>query len=293
MFSTFKATRSSLVHSKHVHRASRVSWWQVPTLLSLDAPAVALMWQLLLARATPTPLPWQAPVLLFASVWLVYVIDRCLDARKLTLHSAVTPRHCFYVRHARGFWWLAAGVFALCVAVSVTLEPRLLAIGTSIALLSGLYLAFVHWGNIPHLFPKEVQIAFVFSLGVHVALLPWGSLWGGHQLLSGVLFALLCFLNCALIAFWERDADVQQKQRSLARSHPKLRPLLHILALGLIGMSGISLWLLPEMLPVWACLALSGGLLLLLEQRHHQLPAPVLRVLADVVLLTPCLFLFW
>lgn len=290
MFSTFKAIRSpTLSHAKHVRQGSRVAWWQVPTLLSLDAPVVALVWQLLVARATPSSFSWQAPVLLFASVWLVYVIDRCLDARKLTLRSAVTPRHRFYVRHARGFWCLAAGVLIFCVGVSVTLEPRLLAIGISIALVSGLYLALVHRGNIPQYFPKEVQIAVVFSLGVHVALSPWGV----HQLLSGMLFALLCFLNCAFIAFWERDADTQQDQRSLARSHPRLRPLLHGLALLLAAMSGLSLWLLPEMLSVWACLALSSGLLWWLEQRHQQLPTPVLRVLADAVLLTPCLFLFW
>jgi len=264
-------------------------WWQLPTLLSLDAPVVALVWQMLLARATPTPLPWQAPVLLFASVWLVYVLDRCLDARKLTLHRAATPRHRFYVRHRRWFGWLAGGVFVVCVAVSVTLEPRLLLIGISVALLTGLYLAFVHFSDAKQFIPKELQIALVFSLGVHVAL----SAWHLPYLLSGLLFALLCFLNCAFIAFWERTADTQQAQRSLARSHPTLRPLLHVLALVLIGTSSISGLILPDMLAIGACLAVSGALLLLLEQRHHVLPTSLLRVLADAVLLTPCLFLFW
>ena len=268
-------------------------WWQLPTLLSLDAPLVALVWQMLLARATPAALPWQAPVLLFASVWLVYVIDRCLDARKLSLRTAITPRHRFYVRHARWFSRLAMAVFVGCVVVSVTLEPRLLLIGSAVALLTGLYLTLVHIGKVvgkvAKRIPKELQIALVFSLGVHVALSPWGM----TQLLSGSLFALLCFLNCAFIAFWERAADTQQGQHSLARSHPTLRPLLHVLALVLIGVSGISGLILPDMLAMGACLALSGALLLLLEQRRYHLPTRLLRVLADAVLLTPCLFLFW
>lgn len=264
-------------------------WWQLPTLLSLDAPLVALTWQILLARATPAALPWQAPVLLFASVWLVYVLDRCLDARQLTLRRAATPRHRFYVRYARWFSWLAGGVFAGCVGVSVTLEPRLLLVGSTTALLTGLYLAFIHFAKVAQHIPKELQIALVFSLGVHVALSPWSI----SQLVSGGLFALLCFLNCAFIAFWERAADTQQAQRSLARTHPSVRPLLHALALALIGISGISALLLPDMLAVWVCLGLSGALLLLLEQRRHQLSTRLLRVLADAVLLTPCLFLFW
>jgi hypothetical protein len=307
VFSTFKAIRPSLSPNNQVHQNSRVAWWQVPTLLSLDAPAVALSWQMLLARATPTPLAWQAPLLLFASVWLVYVLDRCLDARTLTLRTAVTPRHRFYVRYARWFWGVSAAVFVLCAVVSVTLEPPLRLIGTAVALLTGLYLAFVHVGNPPRqnaktktqakaqikaqtkTLPKELQIAFVFSLGVHVALSPWGL----SQLVSSGLFALLCFLNCAFIAFWERTADIQQAQRSLARSHPNLRPLLHALALTLISVSSLSWLIFPNMLAVWACLVLSTGLLLVLEHRHDQLSTPVLRVCADVVLLTPCLFLFW
>ncbi len=264
-------------------------WWQLPTLLSLDAPIVALTWQMLLARATPAALPWQAPVLLFASVWLVYVLDRCLDARKLTLRRAATPRHRFYVRHAHWFGWLVVAVFAGCVGVSMTLEPRLLLIGSAVALLTGLYLAFIHFANVARHIPKELQIALVFSLGVHVALSPWSM----TQLVSGSLFALLCFLNCAFIAFWERAADTQQAQRSLARSHPRSRPILHALTLALIGTSGISGLLLPDMLAIWVCLAVSSGLLLLLEHRHHVLPTRLLRVLADAVLLTPCLFLFW
>ena len=69
--------------------------WLWPNLLSLDAPIVALLWQLLFIRCFHGSLGVLPAVLLAIAVWLIYVADRMLDAwRGLTKQ----PRHEFYRR---------------------------------------------------------------------------------------------------------------------------------------------------------------------------------------------------
>ena len=52
------------------------------TVLSLDAPAVAVLWQLLFARSFHARLGASVTILLALVVWLIYVADRVLDALK-------------------------------------------------------------------------------------------------------------------------------------------------------------------------------------------------------------------
>ncbi|MGA3008003.1 MAG: hypothetical protein ABSE59_08950, partial [Opitutaceae bacterium] len=50
----------------------RPQWWQWLTVLSLDAPAVAVSWQWLLARGAHAPLAWHHAFILGTAAWLVY-----------------------------------------------------------------------------------------------------------------------------------------------------------------------------------------------------------------------------
>jgi len=53
-------------------------WWQWPTILALDAPAVAVTWQCMLARVASVALRPYHVVLLGISVWLwVATLLRC------------------------------------------------------------------------------------------------------------------------------------------------------------------------------------------------------------------------
>jgi hypothetical protein len=45
-------------------------WWQWATVLSLDAPAVAVVWQWLYAHTTGVSLFWFHHAILGAAVWL-------------------------------------------------------------------------------------------------------------------------------------------------------------------------------------------------------------------------------
>src|SRR5271163_1595111 len=80
--------------SPHNRVVDRVWLW--PNLLSLDAPVVALLWQVLFARCFHARVEVLPSVLLVLAVWLIYAADRTLDAWS---GSGARPRHEFYRRH--------------------------------------------------------------------------------------------------------------------------------------------------------------------------------------------------
>ena len=109
-------------HNKNVERARPTRFWLWPNLLSLDAPVVAVLWQILFARCFQAPIDAPAALLLLLTVWLIYTADRTLDAWNGACHS---PRHEFYRRRWRGLLpaWLA--VFGLaCWLAAEHLAPR-------------------------------------------------------------------------------------------------------------------------------------------------------------------------
>ena len=54
--------------------------WLWPNLLSLDAPVVALLWQILFARCFHARVELLPSILLVLAVWLIYAADRTIDA---------------------------------------------------------------------------------------------------------------------------------------------------------------------------------------------------------------------
>ena len=66
--------------------------WLWPTILSLDAPAVALVWQALLARVIGLSLATHHVGLLGLSVWLAYATERWIEGWRLAV--IVNVRAC-------------------------------------------------------------------------------------------------------------------------------------------------------------------------------------------------------
>src|SRR5882762_6223038 len=87
----------------------RPYWWQWPTILSLDAPAVALLWQWQLGRVAHVTLTWVHAFILGSGIWLAYAADRWLEGWRLQPDQVRTQRHWFYQR----FRWPVAGVWLL------------------------------------------------------------------------------------------------------------------------------------------------------------------------------------
>lgn len=244
-------------------------WWLVPNLLALDAPIVAVVWQRFLAGQFDAFVPVAATLALAASVWCIYLTDRCLDARRGVLDA---DRHRAAARWPLIFACAAALAGSLAAATAVQLPVRYLQQGAVIVLGVTAYLILIHVvaGKLRSLLgAKELLVAVGFAAGVSVPLSVDGQ--PSNRWLPGVVaFAAVCWLNCRLIERWESAGS-----DSLTSAWPDsfLGGILLIACLDLPAVIGM---------------AIGGSTLGLLAIhvicRHRPRAA---RVLADVVLLSP------
>ena len=141
-------------------------FWLWPNLLSLDAPLVAVLWQVLFARCFRASAETLPAVLLVLAVWLIYVADRALDAWS---GMGRTPRHEFYRRHWRVVLpvWLAALAAGGSLAAT-QLSPALFQRGLALLVAVVLYFGAVHLApeSIRRVWPKEAVVGLLFALGV-------------------------------------------------------------------------------------------------------------------------------
>jgi hypothetical protein len=269
----------------------RVQWWQWPTVLSLDAPAVVLGWQAVVADVGRVDLGWPQAWVLASSVWMAYAADRWIEGLRLAPHQVRTARHAFAQRHRRAILvvWIAVLSCDLAVAFRL-LSVRELVAGGSLLLPPVLAYLLSHQlvhRHHPWRVPKEIVVAVLLAAGV--ALFPLAHAGPVHRHLwpTLVLFGLLCFSNCALISRWELEVDRSHGQTSLAigageaawiRAVPWL---LVVVSLG-FGVSEAG----PARVAA-ACAASSAFLLGLVDLAHGAIGTQRSRVLADVALLTP------
>jgi hypothetical protein len=247
----------------------RTPWWLWPNLLSLDAPIIALLWQALFARSFRATLDPLAPLLLVLSVWIIYVADRVFDAWR---DSNCEPRHEFYRRNWRAIapvWIAAVGMAGLLAwtRLSMVLFERGVVLLGAVAI----YFACVHLMN--RRWPKELAVAALFAAGATLA--SWHEARSWIDLATFVLFALLCWINCAAIEKWEMRGLNKWPVREVA------------IVTGLIAL----IFLYDHRPIVAGAETASAFAFVILDRARLRLSSNVLRVLADVALLTPALFL--
>ncbi len=253
---------------------SRVWLW--PNLLSLDAPLIALLWQVLFVRcfhSRPAPI---SSLLLAVSVWLIYAADHALDALLHASAAALRPRHQFYRRHWRAVapvWTLALG---LCGWVAWRSLPAS-EFDCGALLISGvaIYLGVAHAipGVVSWPGSKEAAVAVLFGLGT--ALAAWPHISNGSDALAVALFSVLCWVNCTAIEDWESG-----------------RPARPGAGLAAVAIALVAVLLLREHRPVLGGAETASALgLMFVDRLRGRLSADALRVLADAVLATPLLFL--
>ena len=269
----------------------RPHWWQWPTVLSLDAPAVAVLWQWQLARAAGAALATSRAVILGAAVWLVYSADRWIEGRRLETDAIRTQRHYFYHRWSGpvAVVWVIVALAGLTEAFT-RLNGREIAAG--LLLLTPVLIYLISHQHLhrhsPWRVPKEICVGFLFGAGVavFVAVAPGARLGG----LTGplALFTLLCFGNCALISSWETAVDHSHDQMSFARQFPRgvavSRGLPWILA-GIAAVMGARSSAAAR--SAFSCASASGALLGLVDAAERRIGRERARVLADVALMTP------
>jgi hypothetical protein len=147
------------------------------------------------------------------------------------------------------------------------------------------------WSAIPI---KEIAVGFLFAAGTLISFLPHVTSLGSATTkfgfgLAAFLFAYLCSLNCISIAIWERDLDLAQGKHSIATRWPHMKTFGPILAGILAVISFLFAVVSPLFSPLADCFAVSA--LALLSLHFLPIPRDECVVLADLVLLTPLLWL--
>lgn len=266
-------------------------WWQWLTVLSLDAPAVAVTWQCLLAHVAEVRLSWAPVFILGASVWLAYAFDRWLEGLRLQPHEVKTTRHAFYQRHRGSVAVIWVLVLLTDVAVSIAeLGRREFLAGLILLAPVALYLLshqLIHRLNEWRV-PKEICVAFLITggVGVFLASPPHANL----EALTGplVLLLVLCFSNCALISAWEHHVDLSQGQTSLSVTFDRAALFSRIVPWLLALASLLAAWRWTGASRTAAlCVVASCALLIVLDRLERAVGWRVARVLVDLTLLTP------
>jgi len=251
-----------------VDKAPPTRFWLWPNLLSLDAPVVAVLWQVFFARCFQMPIDALAAFLLLLTVWLIYTADRTLDAWKGECQS---PRHEFYRRHWRSLLPAWVAILGLTGWLATErLAPSLFQRGAILLAAVAVYFLLIHIGR--RHWPKEAAVGVLFALGA--SLVAWGNVKTPVDVATILLFSGLCWMNCVAIQKWEGE-------------RPDWSP--RAAAIWLACAAGV---LLCAHRPVLGGAEMASACAFVwLGWVRRRLSTDAVRVLADVALLSPVLFL--
>jgi hypothetical protein len=271
-------------------------FWAWLHLLSLDAPLVAVLWQLLFAKALHVYLAPVVTLIMALVIWLIYVADRILDSYRTEENTGTALRHRFYRTHRADF---LPAFFVVLLATGwmayADLGFRMQRDGLLLAAVVGGYFAVVHvlGGRAQRWFPKEIAVAILFGIGTFMPV----SI-RVHQLHLRFLLPFLLFL----LVLWMNTLFIEYSEWVTLRRHGADRPhqstILvgdHLVAFG----TGVGFLALGAMASHWFTLArpillaegLSALALGMLGWQSRRISSYAVRVAADAALLTPVLLL--
>ena len=271
--------------------------WVWPNLIGLDAPFIAIVWQKLFADSFNVKLPLSNYLTLFLVVWVIYSVDRLMDARSLRSKETASLRHRFYLKYFRLLFFITGSCFLcasyLCLAV-IPLE--MLKIGLAISPFVLVYLLHRKFSTGPMLavVPKEIFVGLVFAIG---ATLP-GHVWAGdipEAFLSSsvIVFGVLCSMNCIAISVWERDSDYQNDSSALPQFFPIITkfftPVSWIVFIGLLIFLNYSFGknYYNESLPVITASSIGCGIIAIISHFDGRVSCNIMRLFADMAVLIP------
>jgi hypothetical protein len=264
-------------------------------LASLDAPTVAVTWACAFAWAAHVSLPVWITAALGLIVWTIYIGDRLLDARaglRIPPEHELRERHYFHWRHRRVLLPVAGLACAAAAALVISRLPaRSVRPDSIVAAATLLWLTSVHAQRKPA--PErvsaagrkglaEIVVGAIFAAG---CVLPVCSQIGAlHSMaqflrlpLAGIaVYAALACLNLHAIAVWESEWV------------GRVRGTAVILALVALVIAAFCEPRSAALLIAAGCSALLLAVLDCLRGRISELS---LRAAADLVLLTPVVFL--
>lgn len=272
------------------------SWWQWPNLLGLDAPIIAVIWEMLFSRGIGANIPPVFHLILALGVWCIYLADRIADTLKFPTARSETARHRFTRSHltALAVLTLVAGSIEAFL-IFTHLPWILIRLGLfNAGLLAFYYISrFSENARLRAFLPREIFCGFIFALGTLVIPIAFSA--PPFHLLAlippALAFALLCAANCVLISLWEHSSDTLATNSSLATRNSRLIPHLPaaviLLAIASLLLAFTGQW------QIFLPIAISAAALFALTRFEENFTPSSLRILADAVLLTPIPFLFF
>lgn len=256
--------------------------WYWLNILALDAPVIACVWLIFLAQKHGVAVGWLELSLLFIAVWIIYMVDRLVDAQQLR-RLELSPRHLFYKHHR---WAMLAMVLFLTLLagyLSSYLDRHTFISGIITGLLCACYLYFA---RSKQYLPKEVLAAGIFSLGSSLLLWHQAASWaliGDSMALAG-----LCLLNMGVIALADAATDKLQGQHSLAlRYEDWENRWLWLQGCFALGLLSLLLWGRLEVHQAVYFVSQLGFLSCYLLWRQQHLSATQVHSYADLSLLLP------
>jgi len=140
-------------------------------------------------------------IILGLSVWIIYILDRLLDNKKIDNHP--TERHIFHRQNAMALWCFIGLLTLICSILVFYLPVNILIFGIIIFLFTGLYLFII--SKIPSKntlqYYKEPITSFVYISGVYgTTILQNPTI---SSLLIGFVFLLIVFQNLILFSLLE------------------------------------------------------------------------------------------
>ena len=238
-------------------------------------------------------MPWRQEAVLGLAVWLIYLADRLADAFLHPPKEHETARHRFTDRHRVPVAVLVIGLVVTLIFVTpLWLSFNEFLVGLGLLGLAVSYFWMTHcwldrsWAAC---FPKEAVVGLLFAIGSMVFVVCECKNFGAATSVGVAAFAFLCFLNCALITRWESTERDRGDVASLLNAFPTL---VRFMPIGAVVLALLALiWSLITRSELLMPLAISAALLAFLDCRRSALSLNGLRVLADVVLLSPLCFL--
>lgn len=273
------------------------NFWAWLHLLSLDAPLVGVLWQLLFAKALRVHLAPVATLVTGLVIWLIYVADRILDSYQPEEGMEEALRHRFYRAHRMAF--LPAFLTGLLVTswmACAYLGFKTWRDGLLLAAIVGGYFAVVHvlGDRAQKWFPKEIAVAILFGAGTFMPVDVEVQQLHPRFLLPFLLFLLLLWMNTLFIEYSEwvalrgRAADRPHGSTVVMGRHSATFGFM----VGALALGAIASGWFPLARPILLAEGLSALGLGVLAWQWRRISSYTVRITADLVLLTPLVLLF-
>jgi len=248
--------------------------------------------------------PWQLWATLGVSVWIVYVLDRIVDASREGDPKLLDARHHFHRRHSKVFLRVVTVGALFCLySVLFNLAQTVLQYGLFILLCAVVYFVIAlkksksEQSGLGKNLVAGLTFSYGASAGIHAysPVLPFGDMVFSSEVL---LFAALCVINITAIDFWRLKGEDDEDAAA-------------VLNLGTLLVAGCAMYIYISTLkreafffnedyyheqmfykPFAVGVLVGSAGFFLLNQARRKFEAEAYRVLVDVAVAAP-VFVFW